>query len=103
MKKCEDVFLRSAKELSREEAPNQTLEQFRHSMNGAEAECEFEGQTEGFARDIILPNILNESVQRRFTLNQNLLHTKPYGSLLPQKRSYYDRNRKVITIERDAR
>ena len=60
--------------LSRKEMPSETLEQFWHSVNGLESECDFGAQSDSLVHDIFILIMKNLAVQEK-------LCTEPKASL----------------------
>ena len=70
---CKDTFdtkrnltLNRFRFLSRKQMQTESLEQFWHSLNGLEAECDFGTQTESLVHDIFILNMKNLTVQEKF-------------------------------------
>ena len=59
--------------LPRKQLQSETLEQFRHSLQGMAAECDFGNRTESLVHDIFILNMRRLTVQEKLYTEQKLL------------------------------
>ena len=91
--------------LSRKQAPNETLEQFWHSLDGMAAECEFGTQTESLVHDIFILNMRNAAVQEKLctepksTPQDALQFAIAYEEGTLRQKSYGDTAKTIIKEE----